>query len=70
MRLKCGCIEALEADILDTEDACNVSCEKFGTTYSSFTIQPFRKSDGKPARRFRYKAVDWKFCPFCGEPIE
>ena len=40
--------------------------ERYG--YSIIRIRPFRKSDGKPSETFLYPGVDWKFCPFCGEP--
>lgn len=41
--------------------------ERYG--YSIIRIKPYRLSDGQPSKVNHYAGADWRFCPFCGQPL-
>jgi len=65
--MMCNCINKIEEQVKTKHDAARSCFMRPGWAEVSYT--PYRK-DGQVARHNRSEGIDWKYCPFCGIPIE
>ncbi len=67
----CNCkekvaIDAILCDQMKGRSTVHSKIVRYG--YSIVRIRPYRISDGQPSETYVYPSVDWKYCPFCGDP--
>lgn len=60
----CYCIEQIEETIRNDNRADSTHMMHKGC--SEICVTPLTRQM-QPAKHRRYKRVDWKYCPFCGE---
>lgn len=63
----CYCIERINEQVRNAHRADSAFIERPG--WSSVLYRPITRKL-EPSRRTHQERVDWKFCPFCGEPRE
>jgi len=66
----CNCIRLIEDNTKKEHNADLAHFEHFGHQSSEVGYASYKKGNNHIFSKRYYTSVPWKFCPFCGEPLE